>query len=65
MGSFGADPQLGTARITDADLDEVMTDYGEAIDISREDLHSLFDELLGRHRSQTAYHAVPSGERLH
>ena len=39
---------LGHARITDDDLDEVITDYGEAIDISREDLHRLFDELLGR-----------------
>lgn len=39
---------LGSARITDDDLDDVMTDYGEAIDISREDLHKLFDELLGR-----------------
>lgn len=39
---------LSNARITDNDLDEVMTDYGEAIDISREDLHRLFDELLGR-----------------
>jgi CBS domain-containing membrane protein len=39
---------LGSARITDDDLDDVMTDYGEAIDISRQDLHRLFDELLGR-----------------
>jgi CBS domain-containing membrane protein len=39
---------LGSARITNDDLDEILTDYGEAIDISREDLHILFDELLGR-----------------
>ena len=31
-----------------AELDEVLADYGDALDISRDDLEALFQELLGR-----------------
>ncbi|WP_297369643.1 HPP family protein [Acidocella sp.] len=34
--------------LTAGDLDEVLADYGETVDISRDDLEALFQELLGR-----------------
>jgi CBS domain-containing membrane protein len=41
-------PPLGELRLTAEDIDETLTDYGEALDISRDDLEKLFGELLGR-----------------
>jgi CBS domain-containing membrane protein len=41
-------PPLGELRLTADDIDETLTDYGEALDISRDDLEKLFRELLGR-----------------
>jgi CBS domain-containing membrane protein len=41
-------PPVSQLQLTSADIDEVLTDYGEALDISRDDLHKLFRELLGR-----------------
>jgi CBS domain-containing membrane protein len=35
------------------DLDAVLEDYGEALDISRDDLDALFQELLGRAQQRT------------
>jgi CBS domain-containing membrane protein len=41
-------PPFGELRLTADDIDETLTDYGEALDISRDDLEKLFGELLGR-----------------
>lgn len=40
-------------QLTDADLDEALTDYGEAIDISRDELRTLFQDLLIRVQRRT------------
>ncbi len=47
-------PPVTRLALDPADLEEVLTDYGETIDISRGDLEALFQELLGRaqHRMQ-------------
>ena len=34
--------------ITDADFDAVLADYGETLDIDREDLQNIYEELVGR-----------------
>lgn len=34
--------------LTETDFDEVLADYGETLDISRDDLQKLYVELLGR-----------------
>jgi CBS domain-containing membrane protein len=39
---------IAELRPTPQDLDEVLADYGEALDIGRDDLASLFQDLLGR-----------------
>ena len=44
------------------DYDGVLTDYGEALDISREDLEMLYLELAGRAKLRTA--ALVSPEKL-
>jgi CBS domain-containing membrane protein len=41
-------PPVSKLFITPEDIDLALTDYGEAIDISRDDLDRLFQELLGR-----------------
>ena len=41
-------PPIGPVRLSGADVDAVLNDYGEALDISRDDLEKLFHELLGR-----------------
>jgi CBS domain-containing membrane protein len=41
-------PPVSLLSFDPADLDEVLADYGETIDISRDDLEALFQELLGR-----------------
>jgi CBS domain-containing membrane protein len=41
-------PPINQLVITADDIDETLTDYGEALDISRDDLDRLFQELLGR-----------------
>lgn len=41
-------PPISRLRLTSDDIEDVLTDYGEALDISRDDLHKLFQELLGR-----------------
>ncbi|HYP64542.1 MAG TPA: HPP family protein, partial [Acidocella sp.] len=41
-------PPVSLLSFDPADLDEVLADYGETIDISRDDLEALFRELLGR-----------------
>jgi CBS domain-containing membrane protein len=43
--------------VTEADFDAVLTDYGEALDIDREDLRRIYEELVGRaeeRRKETA-----------
>jgi CBS-domain-containing membrane protein len=37
-----------------AALDEVLADYGDALDISRDDLDVLFQELVGRAQRRPA-----------
>lgn len=39
---------ISKLELTSEDIEDVLTDYGEALDISRDDLHKLFHELLGR-----------------
>jgi CBS domain-containing membrane protein len=34
--------------LTDADFDTVLADYGETLDIRRDDLKQLYAELVGR-----------------
>jgi CBS domain-containing membrane protein len=34
--------------VTGADFDAVLVDYGEALDIDREDLQRIYEELVGR-----------------
>jgi CBS domain-containing membrane protein len=51
-------PPVAKLSLTPADLDEVLADYGETIDISRDDLEALFQELLGRAQRQTLTHAM-------
>ncbi|SHF59479.1 HPP family protein [Acidocella aminolytica] len=41
-------PPVRQPVISAAELDEVLADYGENIDISRDDLEALFRELVGR-----------------
>ncbi|HTQ70339.1 MAG TPA: HPP family protein [Acidocella sp.] len=41
-------PPLTKLTLDPAELDEVLADYGDTIDISRDDLEALFQELLGR-----------------
>ena len=41
-------PPISRLRLTSEDIEDALTDYGEALDISRDDLHKLFHELLGR-----------------
>lgn len=41
-------PPVSQLQLTSQDIEEALTDYGEALDISRDDLHKLFHELLGR-----------------
>lgn len=41
-------PPIAQLSLDPAELDEVLADYGEAVDISRDDLEALFQELLGR-----------------
>lgn len=41
-------PPIANLSLAPAELDEVLADYGETIDISRDDLEALFQELLGR-----------------
>lgn len=41
-------PPRATAMPDDADFDAVLADYGEALDIDREDLKMLVRELVGR-----------------
>lgn len=45
-----AEPQLAppTLHLTAEDIDEALTAYGEALDISRADLEVLFEDLLRR-----------------
>lgn len=41
-------PPVTQLNLNPAELDDVLADYGETIDISRDDLKALFQELLGR-----------------
>jgi CBS domain-containing membrane protein len=41
-------PPMPPLTLDPAELDAVLADYGEQLDISREDLDALFHELLGR-----------------
>ncbi len=51
-------PPITQLSLNPADLDEVLTDYGEAVDISRDDLEALFKELLWRTQRQARTHAM-------
>lgn len=41
-------PPTSPLTITEADFDTVLADYGEALDIGREDLQRIYEELVGR-----------------
>ncbi len=41
-------PPVTRLPLPQAEIDEVLADYGDTIDISRDDLEALFQELLGR-----------------
>ncbi len=41
-------PTSRKLTITDADIDAVLTDYGETLDVGREDLKRIYEELVGR-----------------
>jgi CBS domain-containing membrane protein len=41
-------PPQAAAVLTENDFDEVLADYGEVLDISREDLEMLYLELVSR-----------------
>jgi CBS domain-containing membrane protein len=41
-------PPKQKAMLTDADFDDVLADYGETLDIGRDDLRFLYHELRGR-----------------
>jgi CBS domain-containing membrane protein len=41
-------PPRAAPVLTDADFDAVLADYGEALDIDRDDLKALYTELRGR-----------------
>jgi CBS domain-containing membrane protein len=47
-------PQMAPLMLEQADLDDVLADYGETLDISRDDLEVLFRELLGRMEQRAA-----------
>jgi CBS domain-containing membrane protein len=47
-------PQTLQLVLATDDLDDVLEDYGEALDISRDDLNALFQELLARARHAPA-----------
>jgi CBS domain-containing membrane protein len=51
-------PPIARLFLTPDELDEVLADYGETIDISRDDLEVLFQELLGRAQRHTLTGAV-------
>jgi len=40
--------RVGPGVLTDADFDDVLADYGDALDISRDDLEMIYFELRGR-----------------
>jgi CBS domain-containing membrane protein len=44
-------PPVTRLSVSQAEIDEVLADYGDTIDISRDDLEALFQELLGRAQS--------------
>ncbi|HTQ71083.1 MAG TPA: HPP family protein [Acidocella sp.] len=46
-------PPIAPLALNPADFDEVLADYGEGVDISRDDLEALFQELLGRAQRQS------------
>lgn len=41
-------PPSRPLTVTEADFDAVLADYGEALDIGREDLQRIYEELAGR-----------------
>ncbi|MBU6425479.1 MAG: HPP family protein [Rhodospirillales bacterium] len=41
-------PPVPGPLLSDAELDDVLSDYGEIIDISHDDLKVLFREIIGR-----------------
>ena len=45
-------PPRVAAVLTDADFDAVLADYGEVLDIGRDDLKALYTELRGRAEEQ-------------
>lgn len=47
-------PPTANLSLDPSDLDEVLADYGETIDIGRDDLAALFKELLGRAQASAA-----------
>ncbi|WP_298281204.1 HPP family protein [Acidocella sp.] len=47
-------PAPAPLALAPEDLDEVLADYGEMVDISRDDLEALFQELLGRVQTRGA-----------
>lgn len=49
-----AHPQPAPPELDPADLDAVLADYGETVDISRDDLKALCEELLARTQVRAA-----------
>lgn len=50
-------PQARLLVVTEADFEAVLTDYGETLDIDREDFQRIYEELVGRaeeRRKETA-----------
>jgi CBS domain-containing membrane protein len=41
-------PPAQPLGVTDADFDAVLADYGEVLDIGREDLQRIYEDLVGR-----------------
>jgi CBS domain-containing membrane protein len=41
-------PPASEPLLSDAELDDMLEDYGEMVDVSRDDLRALFREMVGR-----------------
>ncbi len=51
-----AQPISPALSLTPEDIDLVLTQYGEALDISREDLHGLYQSLVARAQTKNKSH---------
>ena len=51
-----AQPISPALSLTPEDIDLVLTEYGEALDISREDLEGLYQSLVARAETKNKSH---------